>query len=80
MEIKQDGAGPEFVEAPFIEGEVVRVTYLHKVAFDDGVGGPSLRIQIRYEGGTLLPGPEIPVRLLPDVAKAALMLLDRPKD
>ncbi len=60
MEIKQDGAGHEFVEAPFIEGEVVRVTYLHKVAFDDGVGGPSLRIQIRYEGAPFFLGQRSP--------------------
>ena len=71
MNIQIDGSNQPYIEIPFVEGEGLRLTYLH-TGFD---GTPRIRIQVRETGGNLRMGPEIALGSWPDVQAAVNKLI-----
>lgn len=71
--VAQDGTGKSFVQVETGGGEFVRLTYVggETASYSED----SVRIQIQDSNGHLRPGPEIPVRVIPNVASELLALL-----
>ena len=66
----KDSAGNRYKEKEIPSGHV-RVTYVEQ-GWDDT---PSVRIQIREEGGHLRQGPEVPIASIGNVVGAVVELL-----
>ena len=73
--MEHDGAGNAFFEVESWEEETrseqIRLTYVRE-GFD---GGPTIRIQVRQPNGRLRPGPEFSTRIVSQVVKSLIDLL-----
>ena len=63
----RDSAGHRYEEFPMSDREYIRVTLIPHADWADG---PTIRIQKRAYTGRVTPGPELPARLVGQLAKA----------